>query len=185
MVWPSIATDGTVAVLWRDRRNGEGDSAHTATDTYYAYSRDGGKTWSGNIRVSDATAPFLPILAGPGNDFLSGAVEHDTLYAAWADTRTGNLHVYFGKVALGGDAWVGETSLSDRSLVRVVQVSASTITLELASAEPYLLRFFDMLGRELRPVRGSGRKTISIERPKEAMFVLAQIGSNTQLLRLE
>lgn len=117
MVWPTYASDGTLVVVWRDRRNGTGSGYQSASDTYYAFSRDGGKSFSTNYRLSDSTAQYKPVLDNPGNDFLSVVATHDSLYAVWADTRTGAVQVYFAKAALGGTSWVDEQSLSSNNIV--------------------------------------------------------------------
>jgi hypothetical protein len=116
MVWPTYASDGTLVIVWRDRRNGTGTGYQSASDTYYAFSRDGGNTFSKNYRLSDSTAEYKPILDNPGNDFMSVVATHDSLYGVWADTRTGTVQVYFAKAALGSTSWVGEQSLSSNNV---------------------------------------------------------------------
>jgi hypothetical protein len=188
MVWPVVSSDGTFAILWRDRRNAATtDSTNVPTDTYYAYSKNGGTSWSRNVRVSDSSAEYLPVLSGPGNDFMSGALEHDTLYAAWADTRSGNLHVYFAKTPLGGTAWVSTTDLSPHNArVTAIRVSPSTydIHLDLPSGTPYELRFYDVLGREVHE-RISGQASDTRLRvtlkTASAFLVLDANGSDTIL----
>ncbi len=73
--YPSLAVgpDGTLYAVWQDGRiNNDG--------IYSACSRDGGATWSANVRVDDAPSgdQWYPSLAvGPDG----------TLYAAWNDSR--------------------------------------------------------------------------------------------------
>jgi hypothetical protein len=116
MVWPTYASDGTLVVVWRDRRNGNGSGYASASDTYYAYSRDGSKTFFKNFRLSDSTARYDSVLNRPGNDFMSVVATPDSLYAVWADTRTGTVQVYFAKAALGSTSWVGKQSLSSNNI---------------------------------------------------------------------
>ncbi len=113
MLWPTFANDGTLAVVWRDRRNGVGTGYSSSTNTYYAYSRDGGRSFSKNFRMSDSTAPHETALDQAGNDFMSAVLQNDTLYAVWGDTRTTRVQIYFGKVELGGKSWVEMQSLSE------------------------------------------------------------------------
>jgi len=117
MLWPTFSADGKLAVVWRDRRNGKDTGYASATDTYYAFSTDGGLTFSKNFRMSDSTAPYETILDSPGNDFMSAALVNDTLFAAWADTRTSTtqipqLEIYFAKAAIGQSSWVHMSDIS-------------------------------------------------------------------------
>ncbi len=100
MVWPTFGTDGALAIVWRDRRNGSSTGYASASDTYFATSSDGGTHWSNNVRLSDSTAAYDSVLFKPGNDFLTAAILRDTLFGAWADIRTGRLKIYYAKAAL-------------------------------------------------------------------------------------
>lgn len=119
--WPgvSVAPSGRIDVAWADFRNdpafpAEGvNAADTGTkerywDIYYAYSTDGGSTWSKNLRVTDRS-----IDARVGVTFNNGAgrsIEGPTAIAstndaaliAWPDSRAGAgtdaEDVYFTRV---------------------------------------------------------------------------------------
>ncbi len=107
----AIAPNGRIDVLWQDRRHAHPGDA--MLDYYYAYSTDGGQSFSTNHRVTDRSintdvgtyrsqtgsfyAPALASFAG------------DALLAAWGDSRegsfdSGNEDVYFARIDLGGGA---------------------------------------------------------------------------------
>jgi hypothetical protein len=81
---PSLGVDakGTIYVAWRDDRNGH-------ADIYFTRSIDGGKSFSGNIKLNDD-----PGWAYQGNPSL--AVGPDGLVGvAWNENRDKNDNVYF------------------------------------------------------------------------------------------
>ncbi len=73
-----------------------------ATDTYVAYSTDGGATWQ-NAKVSSAAHTTAPIgLAGLNpsyaGDYIGISSFGGVSYAAWGDSRTGNWQIYMAKI---------------------------------------------------------------------------------------
>ncbi len=99
MVWVSYDLNNKLVVTWRDRRNDSGSGFYQNTDIYCAVSIDNGNTFQPNLRLSNVTAAFDSILEQSGNDFLSSELVNDTIYAAWGDTRTGNLNIFFAKTS--------------------------------------------------------------------------------------
>ena len=85
-----------VHIGWRDERSGQ-------MEMMYSNSTDGGKTWSANIKITDAPTPMSFNRPGEYGALICGP--DDTLYAAWADGRSdGNtyLDIYFSKMTQGG-----------------------------------------------------------------------------------
>ena len=99
-----MAPNGRIDVMWFDRRNnpiagtppGPIASLATLADIYYAYSVDGGQTFSANRRVTDRHLNqgvglvsvggytwYGPVMAAKGND---------QLLVAWTDSREGNFN---------------------------------------------------------------------------------------------
>lgn len=79
----AVGPSGTVYVVWRDYRSGDGD-------IYIASSTDGGTTWTDpNVRVNDDTGTAdqrLPALAvGPEGN----------VYVVWEDDRNGHSDIYY------------------------------------------------------------------------------------------
>ena len=109
----SVAPDGRVDVVWQDRRHGYRSPTHSHLgngearmgDTYFAYSIDGGQTFSKNRRVSDKSQnldigydhygqaywSWGPALAEMGNG---------EILFAWEDSREGNLDNENGDIYL-------------------------------------------------------------------------------------
>lgn len=94
--YPLIAAEGPLhAVAWRDDRYAGGGESN---DLYYVFSRDGGATWSDDLRL----AGRLPG-AGPAVD-LALAVSGGDVLGAWVDGREGAAGVYFSRLPLGSEA---------------------------------------------------------------------------------
>lgn len=92
----SVAPDGRIDVIWNDTRN---DSSVTYSELYYAYSYDGGRTWSLNIPISPRFNHYLGYpqqnKLGDYYDMESDIAEANIAYAA---TFNGEQDVYFLRV---------------------------------------------------------------------------------------
>lgn len=106
--FPRIVADSaqTAHVVWIWD---EGDNNPTAPGIYYAASRN----WGVRTKISHATTPGVM-------DRPALVVRGTKLYAAWADTRTGQFAVYVAHSLDGGLTWSAEvppsTWASDPSL---------------------------------------------------------------------
>jgi hypothetical protein len=87
----SVAQDGTVGVTWLDRRR---DRDHY--QPYYAISKDGGATFTGDQPLSDVLSD--PQIVYDFGAFRTHTWAGNTLYATWTDTRTGIGQIFFGGV---------------------------------------------------------------------------------------
>lgn len=121
LVWTCFSNKGEIAVTWRDRRNGTGIGYKTASDIYFAISRDGGARFGKNIRISDTTVPFDKILNESGNDFLGAVIVNDTLCTAWGDVRTSRLNIFFERAPI---------SASTTAVEKRERLSSSTFSLD-------------------------------------------------------
>jgi hypothetical protein len=95
-----------VHIGWRDERSGQ-------QEMMYSNSTDGGKTWSANLKITDAPTPMSFNRPGEYGALICGP--NDTLYAAWADGRSdGNsyLDIYFSKMTQGGGSGGNNTAPS-------------------------------------------------------------------------
>ena len=104
-----VAPDGRIDVVWYDYRNDpsfkEGDTRNGFQDVYYAFSTDGGETWSENRRLNDRAIDrrFGPRRTGGIYGPLGLVSTEDVAYVAWDDTRNGNEQtgtqdIYFTRV---------------------------------------------------------------------------------------
>jgi hypothetical protein len=99
LVWASYNPAGTLAVTWRDRRNGTGSGFFQSCDTYGAVSHTNGTSFNPNFRLSTVTAPFDSVLMNDGNDFMSCRLVGDTIFATWSDVRNNKLNIYFAETS--------------------------------------------------------------------------------------
>ena len=99
---PRVAPNGRIDIVWQDRRHGYksptnshfGNGEARFGDTYYAFSRDEGGTFSANRRISDKSQNL-----DVGNDYRAGvywnfapalvSLENEAIFA-WMDSREGN-----------------------------------------------------------------------------------------------
>ena len=113
--WLIVASDGSIIVVFLDRRN---DPGNLLMDCYMTTSTDGGGTWSPNERIStvscDPTAgsTFMDFVADPVDtehpEILAGragligeyigvaASSVDDIHPIWTDTRLGDQDVFVG-----------------------------------------------------------------------------------------
>ena len=87
-------------VVWFDYRNSSPtrlQGSGQVGDIYYAYSEDGGVTWSRNLRVTPTTAPAY---YGAYNDFLTVISSGSKAYAAYAMSPSGpfSYETYLGTI---------------------------------------------------------------------------------------
>lgn len=90
----SVGPDGTVDLSWQDRRD---DPANRLFHTYYAYSVDGGGTFSPNLRVSALASDEQHSHHQNGMVFLGDYRDSDSTRGQatflWVDTREGKADV--------------------------------------------------------------------------------------------
>jgi hypothetical protein len=89
----SVAPDGRIDVIWADTRS---DPGGYDSEVYYAYSEDGGQTFSANQAI---TPPFDPHLGWPQQnklgDYYDMVSDNDGARVAYAATFNGEQDVYY------------------------------------------------------------------------------------------
>lgn len=96
LTYPEIAASGSnVAIAWRDDRNA---SIEEREDLFYAFSSDGGQTWSATDLRIDSHEGGTTWTDGH-QVFLDGT----GLNTAWTDGRSGSSDVYFIHLELGDE----------------------------------------------------------------------------------
>lgn len=97
--WMAVKPDGTIDVVWYDRRN---DSQDEKWDVYIARSTDGGASFSPNLRLTDQSFATPVVAGGEGwmGEYLGLAVDATTAYVAFTSSLTDSTgDVYFDKIA--------------------------------------------------------------------------------------
>ncbi|MEM9548267.1 MAG: T9SS type A sorting domain-containing protein [Bacteroidota bacterium] len=94
----SVAPNGRIDVAWLDTR---ADPGGFDSQLYYAYSMDGGESWSQNIALSD---PFDPLIGYPNQrkigDYYHMISDNDFAHLAWAATFNGEQDIYYSKIRI-------------------------------------------------------------------------------------
>ncbi len=92
----SVAPNGRIDVIWNDTRN---DPSAAHSELYYAFSSDGGLTWSENIPVSP---PFDHSLGYPNQnklgDYYDLVSDNAGVRVAYAATFNGEQDIYFLRI---------------------------------------------------------------------------------------
>ncbi len=96
----SVAPSGRIDAVWNDTRNDPEDGF--LSELFYAFSDDGGVTWSVNEPVSPAFDPFLgyPNQAKLG-DYYDMVSHDDAAHVAYAATFNGEQDVYYLRIDAG------------------------------------------------------------------------------------
>jgi len=92
---PSIAVDdrGGLHAVWADRRDTDSD-----THIFYARSDDGGRSFSGNVRIDSSANGFDPDRDTPSNQWHPRVVASGgDVLAVWQDNRLGNNDIFFAR----------------------------------------------------------------------------------------
>jgi hypothetical protein len=97
LIWADYASNGDLAVCWRDRRNANGSGYSVSSEIYCTVRNSTTSIWLNDFSVSDQLVDHLPILEDSGNDFMNVILENDTLNVIWGDVRSGSLKIYFSK----------------------------------------------------------------------------------------
>ena len=93
----SVAPNGRIDVVWLDTRDNPGT---VLSSLYYAFSTDGGLTWSDNLRLSEA---FDPHVGWPNQnkmgDYYHMVSTDEGAHLAWAATFNGEQDVYYSFIS--------------------------------------------------------------------------------------
>jgi len=105
---PRIAAspDGRLDAVWYDTRNDPASDTNEVTyDLYYAYSIDGGETFSPNVRVTEESSVKRTSCAAPGGcgervlyEYIGLATDGPRVFPLWTDLRLGDAHQYTAEI---------------------------------------------------------------------------------------
>ena len=146
----SVAPDGRIDVVWLDTRDNPGTFLSIL---YYAYSLDGGETWSDNYALSEA---FDPHVGWPQQDKMGDYYEmfsdETGVHLAWAETFNGEQDVYYSLIT---PAFTDITENQQTSSFTLSQnfpnpfSDQTTIRYKLHKNGFVSLKVFDVMGREV------------------------------------
>ncbi len=95
----SVGPDGTIDVVWYDRRD---DPQHHLLDLYYTYSLDGGETFAPELRVTELSSDEQYSHHQNGMIFLGDYIDIDSspgrAHLVWVDTRNGKADAFVATV---------------------------------------------------------------------------------------
>lgn len=145
----STSPSGRIDVIWLDTRDNPGTYL---SSLYYAYSTDGGLSWSANERLSTA---FNPHVGWPNQQKMGDyfhMVSDDTGFSlAWAATLNGEQDVYYTRMSLAITA-AGETPPPPLALLKSDPnpfSASTTLRYKVPRAAFVTLDVFDTLGRRV------------------------------------
>ncbi len=145
---------GTLAVVYYDRRNTEGD----ATEVSVAISNDGGQTFSSSIVSDDAFTPWSWVFFGDyiGIDSLDG-----TVHATWMSMDQGHLSVWVATLSNLSAVGPGTAPHTTTNLVMKVPSTISTrrtrISFTTYHDAPVTLSIFDLRGHLVQTLFSENR----------------------------
>src|SRR6185503_4600940 len=107
-------SSGNVAVSWYDARN---DAAGNDDVQYFAaFSKDGGATWSDNLKVSDGTSNAAAAGSFNLGDYTGLTFEDGYIHMVWTDNSNstndnpgpaGRTDIYYDRIALADSTYLG------------------------------------------------------------------------------
>ena len=150
----SVAPNGRIDVVWLDSRDNPGTFL---SSLYYAYSSDGGTTWSPNERLSPA---FDPHVGWPQQnkmgDYFDMVSDDSSAHLAWAATFNGEQDVYYGRITpipVGIARRKNETAIAEeftlfQNLPNPFN-STTNIRFQIVDFGFVSLKVYDITGREV------------------------------------
>ena len=164
LVWANFDLDGDLLVSWRDRRSATDTGFSVSSEIYGAIRWKDSLEFSNNFKISNTLVEFDDVLLGNGNDFMCNAMINDTIYAAWGDTRDGNLNIWFNKISaltLAGTGIQNIASESKELITIYPNPSSDLISIEYKTIDNILI--YDILGSCVFQLNDVNRNLVNID----------------------
>lgn len=150
----SVAPNGRIDVVWLDTRDYPGT---LISSLYYAYSTDGGETWSPNQRLSEG---FDPHVGWPNQqkmgDYYHMFSDNEGAHLAWCATFNGEEDVYYGHIQFPQSGTEPEVQRPDWKLLACSPNpfrDHTEITFEVPEPGQVSLLVYDQVGRLVRQLQ--------------------------------
>ena len=163
----SVAPNGRIDVVWLDTREMPGE---VWSALYYAYSEDGGDSFSENVKLSEL---FNPHEGWPQQDkmgdYFDMVSDNNKAHLAWANTLNGEQDTYYGRIS-----WetTGLQKNEPASGLVLSQNYPNPVTTEtriqyyLPQSGQVLLSLYDLQGRlvyqPVKEIESAGQHTVTI-----------------------
>ena len=148
MVWGGFSASGTYGISWRDRRN-TANGSMAAFDIYSAVSKDGGKSFSANIKLNSDTSKAINL--SKGNDFIGTTLSNDSIHSCWAGLKSTFPDIYFNKAALSIFSGVSDTKHQEIKFFKIApNPFADELKIEClqTTVESIQVIVYDLQGRQ-------------------------------------
>jgi hypothetical protein len=128
----TVARNGTVAVMWYDRRNDP--TNNSLIDVYMATSINDGNSFSPNQRITTSNWMLVPaprdVRFGYHGDYNQISASDTQFICNWGDDREGDANVFVSLAPVTGRPVLPDFSISSRTLLRnIVAGEAASFTI--------------------------------------------------------
>lgn len=147
MLWGAFSQDGSLAVCWRDRRNG-GTFANAGYDFYCTVRKANSQDFSPNIRISHQTYQFDTLLLLSGNDFMSCGLTDSFLYVVWGAYDYSGMNIWFARVNLHTDTVQSFPVVWSQNSIDIIRSGHNTLIIK-SQCIIKEIKIFDLQGKIL------------------------------------
>ncbi len=158
--WLDVKPNGIIDIVWIDRRNDPNDWNF---EVYFAYSTDGGASFSPNVPISDMPYAPPPSPNSWMGEYIGIDVDNTYAYIVWTDTRLQERDIYFD--TMENPPTGTEEGTLDRELKLGFNGKCLYVVSDADVMREALIRIFDVSGRAVldRRIEVSPGETFSLD----------------------
>ncbi len=161
LVWADFDNDGDLVISWRDRRNGSNSTYQADTEIWAAFRNKDSIAFGPNFQLTSQSVIHDPDLEESGNDFMCIQLQDDIMYAAWGDTRDGEINIWFQSMNTGGVVLSSRQISSEKIPSLRVYPNPSTSQLSIEGEQLGSIEIYDLNGKLIiKHKLGVGNKVI-------------------------